>query len=249
MTGTLIDLISDMKTCLALALGTGLILGYLYTKFRARELFKPDIKNLKQKIEYNGKESNDLLTKNSELENELELYNNKLNKSNLKITKHKKEISDLESNLRELELEGGNIKSQYQKQENILNKYNNEIKELKGTLEIESISDIENKKVAIKAKTIEVSNIYQQKSDMFEGMNSEEKELKRENSELSSKVSSFEALLNKKGMELSNANDKVSTIREELQHKFNQLIETKDENEAKIEYFKKQLLAIKNKLS
>ena len=63
MTATLIDLISDMKICLGLALGTGLISGYLYTKFKARELFKPDIKNLRKKINYTQNEAGTLSSK------------------------------------------------------------------------------------------------------------------------------------------------------------------------------------------
>lgn len=249
MTGTLIDLISDMKICLGLALGTGLVFGYLYTKFKARELFKPDIKNLKRKIQDHEDESTVLHAKNSEVESELERYSNKLHDGHLEVTKHKNEISDLESNMRTLELEGATTKSQYQKQEEIYNNFNGKVEELKTALKVDDISKIEDYKTALKASTIEFENTYQQKSDMYEGMKSEEKALIKENSGLTSKIASIEAQLHKKGYELSDTTQKVATLRDKLQAYFDQLLAGKEENEAKIESFKKQLLAIKEKLS
>ena len=249
MIATLIDLMSDMKVCLGLALGTGLIVGYLYTKFRARELFKPDIKNLKQKIAHNKRETSSLSAKNSDVETELELYSGKLHEGNLEVAKGKNEISDLESNMRTLEAEGANMKDQYQKQEQILNRYNSEVQELKTTLGVENIANIEDQKSTLKANAIQIVDTYQQKCDSCEGMYSEEKELKRENSDLTSKISSLVASFNKKEYELSDATEKVSTIREKLQLEFDKLRSAKEENEMKIENYKKQLLAIKEKLS
>jgi chromosome segregation ATPase len=249
MTSTLIDLISDMRICLGLALGTGLIIGYLYTKFKARELFKPDIKNLKRKIIHNETEANSLSAKNSEVETELELYSGKLHESNLEVTKSKNEISDLESNIHTLETEGTKIKDQYQKQEHVLNRYSNEVQKLKTTLGVEDISDIENQKSTLKANAIQIVDTYQQKCDSCEGMYNEEKALKRENSDLSSKISSLAAAYNKKELELAEATQKVSTIREKLQLEFDKILANKEENEIKIENYKKQLLEIKEKLS
>jgi len=249
MIATLIDLMSDMKVCLGLALGTGLIVGYLYTKFRARELFKPDIKNLKQKIAHNKRETSSLSAKNSDVETELELYSGKLHEGNLEVAKGKNEISNLESNMRTLEAEGTNMKDQYQKQEQILNRYNSEVQELKTTLGVENIANIEDQKSTLKANAIQIVDTYQQKCDSCEGMYSEEKELKRENSDLTSKISSLAASFNKKEYELSDATEKVSTIREKLQLEFDKLRSAKEENEMRIENYKKQLLAIKEKLS
>ncbi len=249
MAATLIELISDMKVCLGLALGTGLISGYLYTKFKARELFKPDIKNLKKKINYNQREASTLLSKSSEVETELELYSGKLHEANLEVTKHKNEVSNLEEDMRALETEGANVKAQHRTQEHILNRYDKEIQELKTTLDISDISDIENHKSVLKANAIQILDTYQQKCDSCEGMYSEEKSLKVENSDLTSKISSLAASLNKKGYELSDATEGVSTIRGKLQLEFDKLLASKEENDAKIGAFKEQLLAIKAKLS
>ena len=249
MTATLIDLISDMKICLGLALGTGLIAGYLYTKFKARELFKPDIKNLKKKINYTQKEANTLSAKNSELESELEVYSGKLHEANLEVTKHKNKLSDLEKSLRALEAEGASVKAQYKTQKHTLNRHNKEIQELKTTLSVEDISDIETHKSKLKANAIQIVDTYQQKCDSCEGMYREEKALKVENSNLSSKISSLTATFNKKEQELSDATDTLSNIREKLQLEFDKLLSNKEEYESKIKAYKKQLLTIKEKLS
>jgi len=249
MTATLLELISDMKICLALALGTGLISGYLYTKLRAKEIYKPDIINLKKKIKYNKNESRLLLSKNSDIENEIESFSSKVHEENIVATKHKNELYALEENFRSQEAEYANVKAQYKTKEHMLNRYNKELQELKTTLDVKDISDIENHKSTLHAKSISIVDNYKQKCDSCERMYSEEKSLKIENSELTSKISSFGALFNKKEYELADSTKTVSTIRGKLQLEFDKLLRTKKENDTKIERYKKQLTDIKDKLS
>ncbi len=52
----MLDLILDLKICLALVLLTGLITGYFFTKASAKEEFKPTINKLKKDITHRGDE-------------------------------------------------------------------------------------------------------------------------------------------------------------------------------------------------
>ena len=249
MTDMLINMIGDLKTCLALALGSGFVFGYIYNKFKAKEKYKPEINNLKHKIQSKKEEMGFLSAKNSEISTEVERYTNQLNNTNLEITKFKNQIADLETNRNELLKEEAAIKDQYTKQKNILNDYQDEIKKLKEKLRIEDISNLEDRKSELQAEAANIADTYKQKCDSYEGLFNEKRELEKETSSLTSNIASLKAALHKKEQQILNSSENISALREKLQNEFNKLIESKEENEDRITHFKKELLAIKNKLS
>jgi chromosome segregation ATPase len=245
----LMSLIGDLKTCLALALGSGLLFGYLYTKFKARELFKPEIKGLKKKIKHHQLKSQSLLSKNGDIKKKLEGYEAELHNYNLEATKYKDKLSEAQQKMRTLESEGVHIKTDHQRQQKILDGYNTEIKELKSKLDLDDLSKIDEHKANLALSATKVENRYKQKCDLYEGFVKDKTALTQENHDLKSKLSSLTAELNKKGLELIDKGDIVSTIREKLQNEYEDLLANKKENETKIEQYRKQLLAIKDKLS
>jgi len=249
MTATILDLIGDMKNCLALALGTGLISGYLYTKLRAREIYKPDIKNLKNKIKLNEGKSIDLLEKNENIKSDLSLHNKKIDKSNLEITQHKQEILEHEMKLKKLQLDGSSVVNNYQIEKNKLDRYNKEVDELKTTLDIDDVSNIEKSKELIKDKSLNITEKYSEKKNMVDAFTNEVTALKKENSNLTYEIDSKKALLNKKDIELKDTHKKLSSIRGELQENYEKLLKTRDDNLSQIEKYKKQLVDLKSKLS
>jgi len=245
----LMSLIGDIKTCLALVLGTGLLFGYLYTKLKAREIFKPEIKNLKKKIKHHQDKSYSLLSKNSDIEKELEGYESELHNYNLESTKQKEKLSEIQQKIRTLESDGVQIKINHQRQQKVLDNYNTEIKELKSKLGVEKISKIDEHKVNLTEYSKQIAQRYEQKCNSYKGFIKDETAIRKENHDLKSKLSSLTADLNKKGLELIDKNEIVSTLREKLQNEYEDLLANKKENETKIEQYRKQLLAIKDKLS
>jgi predicted nucleic acid-binding Zn-ribbon protein len=141
------------------------------------------------------------------------------------------------------------VKTDHQRQQKILDGYNTEIKELKSTLGIEHISKIDEHKSTLTTSATKIEDRYRQKCDSHEGFIKDKTALKQENHDLKSKLASQTATLNKKGLELIDKGDIVSTLREKLQHEYEDLLANKKENETKIEQYRKQLLAIKDKLS
>jgi chromosome segregation protein len=249
MTDILINMIGDLKTCLALALGSGFIFGYIYNKFKAKERYKPEIKNLKHKIQSKREEMKVLSAKNSDISVEVEKYTDQLNNTNLEITKLKNQIADLEINKNELLKEETAIKDQYIKQKSILNDYQEEIKKLKDRLRIEDIANLEDRKSTLQAEAANIADTYKQKCDSYEGLFNEKRELEKEISNLTSNIASLKATLHQKEQHILNSSNNISALREKLQNEFNKLIESKEENEDRITYFKKELLALKDKLS
>jgi len=249
MTDMLINMIGDLKTCLALALGSGFIFGYIYNKFKAKEKYKPEIKNLKHKIQSKKEEMGFLSAKNSEISKEVTKHTDHLNNTNLEITKFKNQIADLETNRNKLLKEEATIKDQYTKQKNILNEYQDKIKELKDKLRVDDITNLDIRKSALQTEAANIANTYKQKCDSFEGLFNEKRELEKETSNLTSNIASLKAILHKKEQQILNSSNNISALREKLQNEFNKLIESKEENEDRINYFKKELLALKDKLS
>jgi chromosome segregation ATPase len=242
-------MIGDLKTCLALALGSGLLFGYLYTKFKSKEKYKPDIKDYTQKIRSKKEEIHLLSTKGSDLTTDVERYDEKLNETNLEVTKFKNQIADLETTKYKLEQEETNLKNQYKKQESILNDYESEVQKLKDKLRVDEIENLEDRKLTLQEDLHKTIDKYQQKCDSYEGLFNEKRELEKETSTLSSNITSLKAAIHKKEQLLANSSNTISSVRERLQDEFNKLIESKEENENRISYFKKELLSLKKKLS
>lgn len=249
MVDILINLINDMKVCLALALGAGFVFGYIYSKLKARETHQPLINELKKNIYEQKEKSNTLLTQINEDKEMIKNYDDELHGGNLTNTKFKSIISELEIKKAKLEKDDANLKNQYTKQENIFTDYNNEIITLKSVLGIEETAQIDNHKRTLKEDITKKAEIYKQKCDSSEGLQKEDKELMRETSDLSSQISSLTAALNKKEDLLLDCAKNTSSLRLKLQKEYDTIIKNKEEDDSKIESFKKQLLAIKEKLS
>lgn len=249
MNDIIMNLISDMKMCLAIALLTGLIFGYLYTKLRARELFKPEVKKLAKQIEEVKSESDALITQNSEIESAITACDETLDTGNLTITKYKNEINDFETNRENLEKEDAGLKDQYTKQESILHDYHSEITSLKSDFGLEEINQIDDLKVSLKAKAIDTADHFRQKCDSYEGLCNEEKELQKEIFSLNSEVASLDAVLNKKKLELSSATENITSLKEKLQGEYDALLANMQEHKTLIASYKEQLLSLKKKLA
>ena len=249
MSFDLMSLIGDIKTCLALVLGTGFLFGYLYSKFKARELFKPDIKNLKKKIKHHQYKSQSLLSKNDAIEKKIEGYETTIHDYNLEVTTHKEKLSSLQADMRDLETKGVEVKTNHQTQQKVLTRYNTEIEALTSTLGIKDLSKIDKHKATLTASIANIESTYKQKCDSYEGFVKDKKALHQENHDLTTKLSSNTEELNKKGLELIDKEEIVSSLREKLQDEYDMLLVNKKDDETKIEQYKKQLLTIKDKLS
>ncbi len=249
MVDILINLINDMKICLAISLGIGLISGYLYTKLKSRELYKPEVDRLIQKIASQEIEADASLNQSNIIDSKLEEYENSLQEGNITIKKLKNDISDLENTKTELNTKNLELKEQFLKLDNNLKNKNSEIQSLKSALGIEDLSKIEAYKEKLKNDISNNSIIYKQKCDSYDGLFNEDKELHSENSNLTSKLSSLSALFGKKELELLDLTKHTEELRTKLQREYDLMIQSKEENISAIKRYKNQLLEIKEKLS
>ncbi len=249
MVDILISLAEDIKFCLLGALGIGAATGYLFTKLRVSEEHIPiiyeledDIYDKERKIDANKIEKDESieLSKNLNIE---------LSKTNGKVTKLKDTAIELEIKTAKSKTELESLKSQYGKQENILNDYNKEIINLRSTLGLSDSINPKSRKVSLKAEIETNEQVYKKECEKYELLENQDEELKRETSNLSSKLASLTTSWDEKNKELSNAISSLSTLRENLQKQYDEMLISKQENDDKIDRFKKQLIDIKSKLS
>jgi len=249
MVDILINLINDMRICLAISFGIGLISGYLYTKLRAREIYKPELDRLIQKIASQEIEADTSLNQNSTANAKLQEEENNLQNGTTLIKKFKNDISDLEATKTELDTKNIELKEQFLKLNNNLRNKNSEIQSLKSALGVEDLSKIEARKKNLKSDISNYLTNYKQKCDSYDGLFNEDKELHTENSNLKSKLLSLTTIFNKKELELSDITKHTQDLRTKLQREFDLMIQNKEENISAIQRYKNQLLEIKKKLS
>ncbi len=245
----LISLAEDIKFCLLGVLGIGAVAGYLFTKLRVREKHMPAIDKLKDNI-YNKEKKIDAnkIEKDESIELSKNL-NTELSKTNDKVTKLRDTTIELEIETAKSKTELESLKDQYGKQENILNDYNREIISLKSTLGLSDSTNYENRKISLKEEIEANKQTYKKECKEYELLEKQDKELKEETSKLSSKLASLTASWDEKNKELSYAKTSLSTLREKLKKQYDEMLLGKQENDERVDRFKKQLIDIKSKLS
>ncbi len=248
MVDILINLAEDIKFCLLGALAIGAVTGYLFTKLRVREKHIPTIHKLEENIYNKEREIN---TNKIESDESIKLsknLNKELNRTNNNVTKLKDEIIELEQKTAKLKTEQENLKSQYSKQESILNDYKNEIISLNSTLGLSDSINPENRKISLKTEIETKEQTYKKECEKCELLENQNKELEKETSDLSLKLASLTTSWNEKDKELSETTSSLSALREKLQKQYDEMFISKQENDEKIDRFKKELLDIKSKL-
>ncbi len=248
MTNILINLIIDMKICLAIAVGLGLLFGYLYTKLKAMQTHKPAINGLKKKIDTTRTNSSSLKIKKDENIAKIKEYNEKLNSDDTTIAKFKDEINKLEIAKLESQKQTTHIQNSYKKQTDILDNNTQEIKSLKKLLDLENITEIEDHKTALKMDLNSKIELYKQKSNSYEGLNNEAEELKKENFTLNTKELSLTATLDEKKSNLADTIKNITKLKSKLQTEYDQMVQSIQDNKNKIQNYKTELLQLKDRL-
>ncbi len=248
MTDILINLINDMKICLATALGAGLVFGYLYTKLKAYQTHKPAISGLKQKIDTHKLNSNSIMMKKDKNIAKIKEYDEKSNNADTTIAKFKDEINKLEIDKLTVETKTTDLKSVYQKQTDILGNNTKEIKSLKTVLNLEDITKIDDYKTTLKQDLSDKTILYQQKYDSYKGLHNEAEELKKENFTLTTKKLALAATIDDKKSQLADTTKGITKLRSKLQTQYDAMVQSIEDNRDKIQSYKTQLLQLKEKL-
>ncbi len=245
----IMNLISDLKICLAIALGSGFVLGYLYTKLRARDIYNPTLKHHEQKL-YEQKIKSDKYTADSrDLEVERELKNDQLELENRIVKKHRDEMHHFEDKKNKLQEHISTLENLKVKKHEMLDGFNKEIGTSKELLGVDDTTKIDIYKTDLNSNMYKLQGSFKDKSDSLVTLTNEVKELEHQKIDLSSQISSLTAKLSKTNLKLNDSSDNFDSIKSKLQGDYDALLKNKEDNLALINGYKKKLLSIKDKFS
>ena len=191
----ILEIFSSLKTCLLIALFTGLLFGYLYTKLKALERYHPDVKRFRKNIASHVQSIKKIESKQNRLNKEIEDYESKLKETNESISKYKEQFlsqKDLHINML---AKGKEFKSKYEDKKSILAHYSGEIDKIKKECRLDDISNIEENKESIK-RLIEDKKIeLREKQEKFAMMQNKLKKLDIDNHKLEEKLQELDLSL------------------------------------------------------
>ncbi len=248
MIDILTNLILDLKNCLAIALGIGLLTGYIYTKLRSREIYKPEIDRLNEKIDIQDSESKSFISKTKEIEEDIEKLNSSIKENQLHIKKIQEDIHDFEIQKIEKLRKESRIIERFNDAKNTLTTKEFELKELKNRLEVDDLSNIEAKSESINSKISQNSKEYSQKQEVYSNLLEKKKEIEEKKIALEEELLSLNKTLDEKEEKLSKLIQNRDTLKEELQNRYDSIVRDREDDLQKIEEYKSELLKIKQSI-
>jgi chromosome segregation ATPase len=238
-----------MKICLAIAFASSFLFGYLYTKLKSKERYKPELKAYKSDIKERESEINSIIKQNENTESKLKLKQNDLSKINNFIANSKDETRHFEENKNRYKEQIITMKDLHIKKGIILKDYNKEIVATKSTLGLDDISKIQEHKKKLKSKVESIKKEHHEVSSTFTKLLDKKEELTDTNKNLKSSITSLTAKLSQNRLELTDAKNKFDSIASKLQSEFETLVKSKDEHLSKIQEYKEKLFSIRKRFS
>ncbi len=248
MLETILNLIPDIKICLLLASLAGLLGGYFYTKAKSKEKFLPKIVELEDELQLKKSESNEYIAEYESTKGIIANNKSLAQKAQSDIHKYEKNVNDIKEKSAKLHMDIQSIKKDYQSKENLLNEYTQKVGSLKSNLHIDDVSKIKESKKNIVTNIKTISSDLDDKSKLFKKLTSKKETIEKESKNLVSKISDFKNTLRIKSDELKEASKKALNIEDTLEKEYEDMLKIKDENLAKIDESKNELLKIKEQL-
>ncbi len=242
----ILEIFNSLKTCLIIALLTGLLFGYLYTKLKAREFHYPDVKKFKKNIASHAQNLKKIEIKQEKLNKEIENYESKLKETNESISKYKEQFlsqKDLHINML---AKGKEFKSKYEDKKSILDHYNREIDKVKKECRLDDISNIEENKESIK-KLIEDKKIKLiEKQEKFAIMQNKLKSLDFDNNKLKEKLHELDKESENMNLQILEKNDSLNALEKGFVKEYEVLYKKISVTNDRVKEYKEKLLKLKD---
>lgn len=241
----MLDLIIALKECLGLVLLTGLITGYLFTLFSAREQYKPKVKKLTANISQNK-------TQTESLEAEYVATQKQIQKEQDESSKIDKELEETEKNIHlhkeaitALQKVNQDSSNRYATVQSMLKTQEDRLRQIKtdlGTDTVESLSQKIDKQQSVihklDADLMREDETLNDKLERHERILAQKDSFEEETEKLKSKLAELHA-------DLSAAEAKLPVYEEELKIKISSLLQQIQGWYAKIKKYKSKLLELK----
>lgn len=242
----ILEILNLLKVCLVVALLTGLLFGYLYTKLKARELYHPDAKKFTKKIKYHGDALRKVDARHQELNDEIKKYESKLKETNSSISKYKEQFlsqKDLHINMLD---KGKEFKKKYEDKKSILDHYTREIDTIKQECRLDNISSIEENKESIKRLFNDKSSILKEKQEKFSETQERVKKLESENSKLEEKLRELDRKIEDINIQTIEKKDILKSLESDFLKEYDELTKKITLSQERVTEFRERLAKLKN---
>jgi len=245
MLSMIIEIINNLQICLIVALFTGFLFGYLYTKLKFREWYYPDVQKFTKNIAYHTQKFKKIELNNKKLTSEIEHYENKLKGREESILKYKEQILSQKKLHMNMLTKGKEFKSKYEEKKNILDHYTGEINKIKKECRLDDISNIEETKKRMDELIKNKSSNIKEKQKKFSIIQEKVKKLDSDNHKLEEKLHEVDKKSEDIALKIIEKTDILKSLEKGFVKEYERLYKKISVSHDRVKEYKKKLRKLK----
>ena len=242
----ILEIVDTLKICLALALLTGLVFGYLYSKLKARELYHPNIKELSKNINQHHKGFKNADKERQKLKGEIEHYEYKLKGINESIFEYKDNFASKKELQVDMLNRGKELNSKYAEKQNILAHYNGEIEKVKKECRLDDVSNIEDNRDSMSRLIADKELLIKEKQDKFSMIQRKVKGLDLDNHQLEDKFHELDKNSKNMVLKVLEKEDNLNSLEQGFVKEYGVLYKKISVSHDKAKEYKEKLIKLKS---
>lgn len=242
----ILETVDILKICLLIALFTGLIFGYLYTKLKVHERYYPDIKKFTTNIKYHTRGLKKIEHESQNLKIEIEHYENKLKKIAGSLFEYKEQfVSQKDEQVEIMDTEYV-LKKKYQEKKNILSHYSSEIEKVKKECRLDDIANIEENKESMHRLIGEKVATLKKRHEEFSLIQNKVKDLDLDNYQLDEKFHELGKHSERINLKIVERDDALKSLEKGFVAEYERLYKDISDSHNRLKEYKEKLLKLKN---
>lgn len=246
MLSTVLEIVDTLKLCLALALLTGLIFGYLYSKLKAREIYNPIVKEFTKNIKQHTKGFKKADKERETLKGEIENYEYKLKGINESIFEYKDNFVFKKKLKVDMLNRAQELNSKYEEKQNILAYYSSEIEKIKKECRFDDVSSIEENQESMSRLIADKELQVKEKQDKFSMIQRRVKGLDLDNHQLEDKFHKLNKDSENMVLQVVKKEESLNDLKKGFVKEYELLYEKISASHDKAKEYKDKLIKLKN---
>ena len=242
----ILEAVNSLKICLLIALFTGFIFGYLYTKLKAREIYHPDIKKFISSINYYTQGFKKADNECQKLKGERENFEYKLKEINQSASQYKESFVSQKSFQAETIDKSRVLKTKYEEKKSILEHYSGEIEKVKKECRLDDVSNILENRKSMQRLIREKELLLKEKRDKFSMIQQKIKGLDLENLQLEKKFHELGKRGESMTLRIKEKEDYLNSLEQDFIKEYELLYKEISLSQDRVEEFKKKLKKLKD---
>jgi len=239
------EILSNLKFCLLMALFTGFLFGYLYTKLKSREWYYPDVKKFTNNIAHHTQKLKKIEINDKKVKSEIEHYKDKLKGTDESILKYKEQFESQKKLHMSMLTKSKEFKAKYEEKKNILDHYTREINKIKKECRLDDISNIEETKKRMDELIKNKSSDLKEKQKKFSMIQEKVKKLDRDNHKLEENLHELNKKSEDIALKIIEKTDVLKSLEKGFVKEYERLYKKISVSHDRVKEYKKKLRKLK----